>query len=257
MVGTYIAVIVIYFLAMLGIGILFTKKVSSERDYFIAKDKLSAPAIGFSFSATQMSGSTYMGTVGSVRGLGYAFIPAALSSAAAPWFCYVLVGDRVRKVSARLKSITMADIFESRFGKAAGLTATIIMIIASIPTIAAQLKAAANSFEFLLGLPYVLSLFIFGGIVILYTLLGGMFAVAWTDLIQGILMIFGFAILVPFVLNNAGGFTAMGLRQIQSGRHLDFGQPADDVGYFRLPGLGLFPNRRTTGRDHPFSDHER
>lgn len=209
MAGTYIAVIAVYFLAMLGVGFLFTNKVSSERDYFIAKDKLNAPVIGFSFSATQMSGSTYMGTVGSVRGMGYAFIPAALSSAAAPWFCYVLVGDRIRKVSARLKSVTMADIFESRYGKAAGLIATIIMIIASIPTIAAQLKAAANAFELLLGIPYVLSLFIFGGIVVIYTLLGGMFAVAWTDLIQGILMIVGFAILVPVVLVNAGGFTAM------------------------------------------------
>ncbi len=209
MAGTYIVVIVIYFLAMLAVGFLFTKKVSSERDYFIAKDKLNAPVIGFSFSATQMSGSTYMGTVGSVRALGYAFIPAAISSAAAPWFCYVLVGDRIRKVSARLKSVTMADIFESRYGKAAGLTATIIMIIASIPTIAAQLKAAANAFEILIGIPYVLSLFLFGGIVVAYTLLGGMFAVAWTDLIQGILMICGFAILVPVVLIKSGGFTAM------------------------------------------------
>ncbi|MBC8546276.1 sodium/proline symporter [Clostridiaceae bacterium NSJ-31] len=205
----YIIVIVAYFIAMLGIGFLFNNKVTSDKDYFIAKDKLNAPAIGFSFSATQMSGSTYMGTVGSIRTLGYAFIPAAISSAAAPWFCYVLVGDRIRKVSARLKSVTMADIFEARFGKVAGLLATIIMMVASVPTIAAQLKAAGNSFEVLLGIPYIAALFIFGGIVILYTILGGMFAVAWTDLIQGILMICGFVILLPVVLTNCGGFTAM------------------------------------------------
>jgi SSS family transporter len=205
----YIVIISLYFIAMIGIGVFFSKRVSDDKDYFLAKDKLSAPVIGFSFSATQMSGSTYMGTIGTVRGMGYSFVPSALSSAAAPWFCYVLVGDRIRKISARFKCATIADIFEARFGRITGIVSAVIIIIASIPSIAAQLKAAGTAFEVLIGIPYVASLFLFGGIVVVYTLLGGMFAVAWTDLIQGILMILGMTILLPVVLVAAGGFTAM------------------------------------------------
>lgn len=205
----YIVVICIYFSAMLLTGVLFNKKIKSDSDYFIARDQIGAPAIGFSFSATQMSGSTYLSTVGNIRSLGYSFVPAALSSAAAPWFCYVLVGDRVRRISSRLKSVTMGDIFEARYGKAAGLIASIIMIIASLPTIAAQLKAAGGSFELLIGIPYVAAIFVFGGIVVLYTLLGGMFAVAVTDLVQGILMIIGLVILLPIVFAQCGGWTAL------------------------------------------------
>lgn len=94
----YLIVIVIYFVAMLGIGILAGRKITNDGDdYFLAKDKLSAAAIGFSFSATQMSGSTYLGTVGTLSTIGYPFVPGALSSAAAPWFCYILLGDRVRR----------------------------------------------------------------------------------------------------------------------------------------------------------------
>lgn len=205
----YFIIIVLYFAGMLGVGFIFNRKVSSDMDYFLAKDKLGPAAIGFSFSATQMSGSTYLGAVGQCKVLGYNFIPAAIASASAPWFSYVLVGDRMRKVSSRLKSVTLSDVFEARYSKSASLLSVVIILVASIPMIAAQLKAAANSFEVLLGIPYWAGLLIFGGIVILYTVLGGMFAVAWTDLIQGIIMIAGFAILAPVAVSAAGGFANM------------------------------------------------
>lgn len=206
----YTLILGLYFMGMLFLGFLFNKKVKSKKDYFIAKGKLGPATIGFSFSATQMSGSTYMGAVGTEKVLGYNFTPAALSSAAAPWFSYILLGSRLRKVASRIKSITIADIFEARFySKFASLTCTIIMLIAFIPMIAAQLKAAGNIFEVLLGIPYTTGLFLFGGIVILYTVLGGMYAVAWTDLIQGFIMIIGFAILAPVAVASAGGFAGM------------------------------------------------
>lgn len=212
----YYIVIILYFIGMLLVGFWFNKKVESEEDYFIARDKLGPATIGFSFSATQMSGSTFMGAIGQCKMLGYNFIPAAISSAAAPWFSYVLLGDRIRKISSRLKSVTLADIFESRYySKYASFSATIIMLVAFIPMIAAQLKAAANSFEVLLGIPYLVGVFIFGGIVIIYTILGGMYAVAVTDLIQGIIMIAGFAILAPVVVTAVGGFSEMHIRFAQ------------------------------------------
>jgi SSS family transporter len=83
------------------------------------------------------------------------------------------------------------------------------MLLAFIPMIAAQFKAAGNIFEVLLGTPYLVGLFVFGGIVIVYTVLGGMYAVAWTDLIQGLIMILGFLILAPVVVSAAGGFAEM------------------------------------------------
>ena len=206
----YILVLGVYFGGMLFLGVWFNRKVKSKKDYFIARGKLGPATVGFSFSATQMSGSTYMGAVGTEKILGYNFTPAAVSSAAAPWFSYILLGNRLRKIAGRIKSVTIVDIFEARYySEFAGLTCTIIMLIAFIPMIAAQLKAAGNIFEVLLGMPYLVGLFIFGGIVILYTILGGMYAVAWTDLIQGLIMIIGFAILAPVAVHAAGGFAGM------------------------------------------------
>jgi len=205
--GIYIMVLVLYFAIMFGIGILSGRKSSSgEQDYFLAKEKLPAITIGFSYSATQMSGSTYMGAIGTRRVTGIPYVPCGVSSASAPWFSYILAGDRIRKLNARVECMTMADIFEKRFGKAAGLLAAAIILVCSIPTITSQFQAAGGAFETILGLPYMTSLLIFGGIVIIYTIIGGMYAVAWTDLIQGALMIFGFLVLAPMTLIKAGGF---------------------------------------------------
>ena len=211
----YVAVIAVYFIGMLGISILLSKRARSESDFFLARDKLPAAVIGFSYSATQMSGSSYLGSIGTVRTTGYAYIPSNVSSAAAPWFTYVLLGDRIRKVTSRLGCITISDLFEARFGKRAGLYSAIIMLIGTVPVIAAQLKAAGSAFEVILGIPYISAIFIFGAITIIYTVVGGMFAVAWTDLIQGALMILGFVIMLPVTLNAVGGFTQMNLTYAQ------------------------------------------
>ena len=214
-IAIYVAVISVYFICMLGVSIFLSKRARSESDFFLARDQLPAVVIGFTYSATQMSGSSYLGSIGTVRTTGYAYIPSNVSSAAAPWFTYILLGDRIRKVTSRLGSITISDLFEARFGKRAGLYSAVIMLIGTVPVIAAQLKAAGSAFEIILGIPYISAIFIFGAVTIIYTVVGGMFAVAWTDLIQGALMILGFVIMLPVTLNAVGGFTQMNLTYAQ------------------------------------------
>ena len=209
----YTVILVLYFSALMGLGFWFNRRNRSRQEYFLARGDLGPATLGFSYSATQMSGSSYMGAVGTERELGYNFAPAGVSSAAAAWFTYILLGERLRRVASRIRCTTIVDVFEARYqGKAVGMTATGLMLVAFIPLIAAQLKAAGNLFEVLLGMPYLLGLVVFGGIVILYTVIGGMHAVAWTDLIQGSIMIVGFAVLAPVAVNAAGGFSEMHLR---------------------------------------------
>ncbi len=206
----YTIILVLYFAGLLLLGAWVRKRVHSKKDYFIARGKLGPATVGFSFSATQMSGSSYMGAVGTEKELGYNFAPAGVSSAAGPWFSYILMGSRLRRIASKIRCVTIVDVFEARFySNTAGMICTVIMLLAFIPMIAAQLKAAGNIFEVLLGMNYLVGLFIFGSIVILYTVLGGMVAVAWTDLVQGIIMIVGFAILAPAAVTAAGGFAEM------------------------------------------------
>lgn len=206
----YTLILAIYFAAMLGLGFWLGRGQRSRTDYFLARGKLGPGAIGFSYSATQMSGSSYMGAVGTERIYGYNFSPGGVSSAAAAWFTYVLVGDRLRRVASKIRCNTLVDVLVARYGgRTVGRAAAVIMLVAFAPLVAAQLKAAANAFEVLLGIPYLTALFVFGAIVILYTVVGGMHAVALTDLIQGTIMIVGFAVLAPVAVTEAGGFSEM------------------------------------------------
>ena len=208
--GQYTLIILIYFALMMGLGLWVNRRKRGRTDFFLARGELGPGAIGFSYSATQMSGSSYMGGIGIERTYGYNFSPASVASAAAPWFTYVLVGDRLRRVASRVRCNTLVDVFDARYySKAPGRWAAMIVLLAFIPLIAAQLKAAGNTFEVLLGIPYLVALGLFGTIVILYTVIGGMEAVAWTDLIQGTIMIVGFAVLAPTAGMAAGGFSEM------------------------------------------------
>ncbi len=209
----YTLVLVFYFLGLMGLGLWFNRRNRSRRQFFLARGDLGPATLGFSYSATQMSGSSYMGAVGTERELGYNFAPAGVSSAAAAWFTYILIGERLRRLASRIRCTTIVDVFQARYpGMAVATTATGLMLTAFVPLIAAQLKAAGNLFEVLIGIPYLPALFAFGGIVILYTVIGGMHAVAWTDLIQGSIMIVGFAVLAPVAVGAAGGFSEMHLR---------------------------------------------
>ena len=109
----YTFILILYFAGLLFLGFWFNRKIKTRKDYFIAKGKLGPATIGFSFSATQMSGSSYMGAVGTEKVLGYNFAPAGVSSAATPWFSYILLGNRLRRIASRMRCVTIADVFEA------------------------------------------------------------------------------------------------------------------------------------------------
>ena len=148
----YTVIPVVYFTGLMALGFRFNRRNRSRQEYFLARGDLGPATLGFSYSATQMSGSSYMGAVGTERELGYNFAPAGVSTAAAAWFTYVLLGERLRRLASRIRCTTIVDVFEARYrGKGVSMTATLLMLLAFIPLIAAQLKAAGNLFEVLLG----------------------------------------------------------------------------------------------------------
>ncbi|MCD6445969.1 sodium/proline symporter [Candidatus Bathyarchaeota archaeon] len=201
-------ILVMYFIGMLLMGIFFSRKIKGISSFYVGERQLSAPVTGFSFAATQMSGSTYMGAVGTTAKLGYSFIPGAIGSVLASYWAFPLIGTKMRRIAGKLNSFTLGDILSARFysKKAIRVLISIIFTVSYIPLIAAQLKAGGNAFEVLLGISYVKAVLLFGAIVVIYTILGGMLAVAWTDFIQGAIMFFGFLIVGIAALMHFGGF---------------------------------------------------
>ena len=103
-------------------------------------------------------------------------------------------------------ALTLVDLLRDRFqSQAIGTIYPLVIISVITVYLLAQFVAGARILEDVLEISYETGLVIFAVSVIAYTVYGGFRAVAWTDTLQGIVMIVGIVLLVPFALYAAGG----------------------------------------------------
>jgi len=118
------------------------------------------------------------------------------------------VARRLREQTTALGALTVTDYLEARTGdrtRAVRVTATLIVLFFFTFYVAAQFLAAGKVLNTYLGISPLAGMLIGAGLVLFYTMAGGLYAVAWTDLIQGIIMLFTLAVLPLAVLHEVGG----------------------------------------------------
>ena len=114
----YIVILLVYLAGMLVIGFISSKKVTNSKSYYTSDRNVSAAVTGFSYSSTQLSSGSTIGMPATVYTQGYSYMGTPMAAAAAPWFTFLLTGERVRKISERVDAIDYGDIFRARFGNA-------------------------------------------------------------------------------------------------------------------------------------------
>ena len=198
----YLATIIGYLAILLTIGVLLAKYIKSKEDFLVAGRKLTAPVLVGTLLATWIGS----GDIFSVADLSYHHGYSSLIGSAGGWLgiiiAYFLAG-RVR----RFGQFTVPDILEARFNKWARLLATITTIIAYIVIVSYQFRGGGWVINIITEgkVSYQAAMIIMAGFVILYTLTAGMLSVAYLDIINGIIIIAGVFLAVPFLINSAGG----------------------------------------------------
>ncbi len=200
---------VLYFVAMLAIGIyfFFKAKASTDKDYFLGGRAMGPWVTAMSAQASDMSAWLLMGLPGSILafGFGQAWIGIGLAiGTAANW---ILVAKRLRKFSrAANDSITLPQYLSNRFASknpTVSIICAVVFLVCFTIYVASAFVAGADVFTTLVPkLDRSLAMVIFAAIVVIYTFLGGFNAVCWTDFFQGLLMLAALLI-VPIVV----GFT--------------------------------------------------
>ncbi len=200
---------VLYFIAMIAIGVFFfvKSKSVSEKDYFLGGRAMGPWVTAMSAQASDMSAWLLMGLPGSILafGFGQAWIGIGLAiGTAANW---ILVAKRLRKFSkAAGDSITLPQYLSNRFATKShvlSIICAVVFLICFTIYVASAFVAGADVFTTLIpALSRTNAMIIFALIVVIYTFLGGFNAVCWTDFFQGLLMIAALLI-VPIVV----GFT--------------------------------------------------
>ena len=200
---------VLYFVAMLGVGIYFFFKSKSvtEKDYFLGGRAMGPWVTAMSAQASDMSAWLLMGLPGSILafGFGQAWIGIGLAiGTAANW---ILVAKRLRKFSkASGDAITLPQYLSNRFltkDHTVSIICAVVFLVCFTIYVASAFVAGADVFTTLVpSLSTSTAMIIFAAIVVIYTFLGGFNAVCWTDFFQGLLML-GALLVVPVVI----GFT--------------------------------------------------
>ncbi len=199
-------VLIIYFAAMLGIGIFlfFKSKSQSDKDYFLGGRSMGPWVTAMSAQASDMSAWLLMGLPGAILalGLGEAWIGIGLAIGTA--LNWILIARRLRCFSvAANDSITLPQYLSNRFAtKSKGLqvTCAVVFLVCFTIYVASAFVAGAKVFTSLFpSIKKVWAMLIFAVILIIYTFLGGYKAVCWTDFFQGLLMIAA-VLAVPIII---------------------------------------------------------
>ena len=203
-----ITVLTGYFLVVLAIGLIArTRWKSSPETYFLADRKLGALVLLGTMVATNFSAFTVFGTSGAGYRDGYAFFPIMGFGTGFMALTFWILGRKIWQVGRDRGLVTPPELVKSLYqSPALSLLFAVVMIVFTIPYLALQPMAAGYALEALVGLPYVWGCVLVTAIIALYTLRGGLRAVAWTDLFQGAVMFVLLLVSLVIVANHHGGF---------------------------------------------------
>jgi len=196
----------IYMVFMLFIGWYASKRISTTTDYVVAGRRLGI------FFCTGTLFATWFGSGTCMGGAGNAYIFGNQGVIFDPWgaaVCLLLTGFFFARLMRRGRYITLVDLFELRYGKSMGLLATSSLSIAEMGWVGAQLVAFGTIINYFSGIPLSMGITISTAILVVYTYLGGMWAVTLTDVFQMIILMVGMTAMLLVAIPLAGGWEAI------------------------------------------------
>ena len=197
----------IYLVVLTVIGIYFYRRArQSESDYFTAGQSINTFVGAFAIFASVASSSSLLGAVGSGVALGVPyFFTYAFGVIAIMPFAMFLISGQIRRSGVK----TVPEFFNQRFGSSVQIVAAVIVCVGMTFYMVPQLTASGIIGSYVLGIDYTTAVIVLGLGFTLYAALGGMWAITYTDLIQGIIMIVGIVILALAILMDHNGIGAL------------------------------------------------
>lgn len=196
-----------YLIAMLAVGVYFMRKNKTTDDYFVGGRNLNSLHIGLSVVATDVGGgfSIGLGGLGFTMGLSGSWL--LFTGLLGAWLSGVLLIPRISDIARKKGFLSFPQYLEYTFDKRVAFIAGIISAIGYLGFTSSQIlagaKLASSTFD---GLSINNALLVMGVIAIVYTVIGGIKAVIYTDTIQWIILMAGLIIVaLPFAYFKIGG----------------------------------------------------
>ncbi|KXH87026.1 sodium:solute symporter [Sporosarcina sp. HYO08] len=202
----WIVWLVLFIVGILALGFYYGTKIKSSDDFVMANFSLGFFPICGSIIATALGASAIIGASGKGFTMGMSWFVANLPYVFFSIFLAVLLGSTIRK----LKLYTVPDLFVRRFGKAAGLIpAIVISILYMTPTFGMQIVGMGSILTSIVGMPLTWAMLFGFAVCVIFTLMGGLPSVAWTDAVQAVLIVVGLIVMFFLGLQHVGGMNVV------------------------------------------------
>ncbi|GAC1034068.1 sodium:solute symporter [Pseudomonas sp. No.21] len=232
-----IFVVLLYVAAMLTLGWYGMRRAKTRDDYLVAGRNLGPGFYLGTMAATVLGGASTIGTVrlGYVHGISGFWLCGAIGLG------IVGLSLFLAKPLLKLKIYTVTQVLERRYNPAARHASALIMLVYALMIGATSTIAIGTVMQVLFGLHFWVAILIGGGVVVLYSTIGGMWSLTLTDIVQFLIMTVGLVfLLMPMSISDAGGWNA--LMDKLPASYLDFTAIGWDtiVTYFLIYFFGIF-----------------
>ena len=219
----------LYLFSLIGIGLAgrFARKENTMADFYLAGRGMGVFVLFLTLYATQYSGNTLIGFTGRAYREGFTAL-VTVTFMTVIIGAYLIFAPKLYRLSKEHNYITVGDFIQHRFQSTTlTVTITVIAIIALGNYILTNLKAIGFIIVAATGgqVSFAQGIIVLSLIMVIYETLGGMRSVAWTDMIQGVLLLFGVFFIFITIQSEYGGLAKMS-EQIKNIRP-DFWQPPD------------------------------
>jgi SSS family transporter len=246
-IGIYLSTLII-----IGFFGYHARQENTLKDFYLAGNGFGLVVISLTFYATQYSGNTLFGYSGMTYRIGYAWI-MCVHFMTAIVACYLIFAPKLYKRARQYNYITPTDYLQHRFGSnSLNIVVTVIMVFVLSNYLLAQLMAMGRAMQGLSSadpnIAYQQGVILLTLIMVIYGTLGGIRAVAWTDVMQGSILIVGLIVLL-FMLFKQFGSISLATATIQQTQDFskinvpDANRIREWISYILIVGFGstLYP----------------
>jgi SSS family solute:Na+ symporter len=230
-----ITFVVLYLMVTITIGLLAARRVKGSKDYLVAGRSLPLYMNVATVFATWFGAETVLSVSATFAKDGLNGIPGDPFGASV---CLVLAALLFARLFYRLNLLTIGDFYKVRYGKSVEVLTSVAIVLSYLGWTSAQLTALGLVIHTLSGGAVELNLAIMLGaaVVLVYTIFGGMWSVAFTDLFQTVVILVGLSLIAYLVGDLAGGVGAVVAQAAAEGKLAMFPADMDAAAWWAMAG---------------------
>ncbi len=194
-----------YLVCTVIVALYASRKLRNLEDFLVAGRKLTLPLTSASLMATWTGAAAITGYAGWIYEAGYSMLWIAVATTTSLLLIALVLSRRLQ----RLGVLTVPDILKNTYDERTKNVGAVIIAVYCIGIVSGELLGGAYIMSAVLEWDFSDALMLTSGIVIGYCLLGGLWAVATTDVVQFLLLGSGLAVAVPLTLKKMGGWTLL------------------------------------------------